>query len=163
MEDRRAHRRESLAPFVELFPEDGGAPVTGYPVDMSRGGLALESDRTLPVDSRVSVGVHFDPVVDEGEEGGESPVEFVSAHVVRVARIGGRHKISVVFDSLSESDHPLLWGGCSASSSASGAPRPRGHRPASAPQAPQSPSIRPRKSHGPCLPGGKAGGRVGSQ
>ena len=41
---------------------------------------------------------------------GDAPVEFVNAHVVRVARIGPRHKVSVVFDGLSEGDHPLLWG-----------------------------------------------------
>jgi len=110
MEDRRAHRRESLAPFIELFPEDGAAPVSGYPTDMSRGGLALEADLELPVDAKVSVGVHFDPVVADTAEAGDAPVEFVNAHVVRVARIGKRHKISVVFDSLSETDHPLLWG-----------------------------------------------------
>jgi len=111
VEDRRQHKRESLAPFTELFPEDGGEPVSGYPTDMSRGGLALESDVALPVDSRVTVGVHFDPVVaDETGESDDAPVEFISALVTRVAPMGKRHKISVVFEGLSEADHPLLWG-----------------------------------------------------
>jgi len=111
LEDRRQHKRESLAPFTELFPEDGGEPVSGYPTDMSRGGLALESDVALPVDSRVTVGVHFDPVVaDETGESDDAPVEFISALVTRVAPMGKRHKISVVFEGLSEADHPLLWG-----------------------------------------------------
>lgn len=111
MEDRRQHKRESLAPFTELFPEDGGEPITGYPTDMSRGGLALESDTPLAEGVRVTVGVHFDPVVADGtEDAGDAPVEFVSAHVTRVAPMGNRHKISVVFDTLSETDHPMLWG-----------------------------------------------------
>ena len=110
MEDRREHKRESLAPFVELFPEDGAAPVSGYPTDMSRGGLALEADDPLPLGAKVNVGVHFDPVVADGVETGDAPVEFVGAHVVRVAQMGKRHKISVGFDDLSEADHPLLWG-----------------------------------------------------
>jgi len=114
MLDRRRHKRESLAPFTEIFPEDGGPPVSGYPTDMSRGGLALESDAPLEVDSRVNVCIHFDPVVSDADEGTETaddtPVEFVSAKVLRVAPMGQRHKISVAFENLSEADHPILWG-----------------------------------------------------
>ena len=114
MRDRRRHKRESLAPFTEIFPEDGGEPVSGYPTDMSRGGLALESDAPLPVDSRVNVCIHFEPVVADEEDADEgiddAPVEFVSAKVLRVAPMGQRHKISVAFENLSEADHPILWG-----------------------------------------------------
>jgi PilZ domain len=110
VEDRRQHKRESLAPFTEIFPEDGGEPVSGYPTDMSRGGLALESDAALPEGGRVTVGVHFEPVVADDAAAGDAPVEFVSAHITRVAKLGPRHKISVVFDDLSEAEHPLLWG-----------------------------------------------------
>jgi hypothetical protein len=110
VEDRRQHKRESLAPFTELFPEDGGEPISGYPTDMSRGGLALESDVALEEGARLTVGVHFDPVVADEAASDDAPVEFVSAHVTRVAPLGKRHKISVEFDGLSEADHPLLWG-----------------------------------------------------
>lgn len=114
MRDRRRHRRESLAPFTEIFPEDGGPPVSGYPTDMSRGGLALESDAPLPVGSRVNVCIHFEPVVPDAEGAAEAPedapVEFVNATVLRVTPMGQRHKVSVAFEGLSESDHPLLWG-----------------------------------------------------
>jgi hypothetical protein len=114
MKDRRHHKRESLAPFTEIFPEDGGAPVSGYPTDMGRGGLALEADAPLPPGSRVNVCIHFDPVVADAEEapapGADAPVEFVSAVVKRVAPMGKRHKISVAFEDLSEADHPILWG-----------------------------------------------------
>jgi hypothetical protein len=110
VEDRRQHKRESLAPFTEIFPEDGGEPISGYPTDMSRGGLALESDTPLSEGGRVTVGVHFEPVVADGAVTEDAPVEFVSAHVTRVVKMGQRHKISVVFDNLSEAEHPLLWG-----------------------------------------------------
>jgi hypothetical protein len=110
VEDRRHHKRESLAPFTEIFPEDGGAPLTGYPTDMSRGGLALEADAPLPVGSQVNVCVHFDPVVADPREESDAPVEFVSAVVKRVAPMGKRHKVSVAFDRLNEADHPILWG-----------------------------------------------------
>lgn len=110
MEDRRQHRRESLAPFTEIFPEDGGPPLTGYPTDMSRGGLALEADAPLPVDSRVNVCVHFEAVVAEQAEAPDAPVEFICAVVKRVTPLGKRHKVSVEFDGLSEADHPILWG-----------------------------------------------------
>jgi hypothetical protein len=113
VEDRREHKRESLAPFTEIFPDDGGEPIGGYPTDMSRGGLALEADAPLDEGSRVTVGVHFEPVVADDVEVGDAPVEFVTAHVTRVAKMGEqgkRHKVSVEFDDLSESRHPLLWG-----------------------------------------------------
>jgi len=110
VEDRRQHKRESLAPFTEIFPEDGGEPISGYPTDMSRGGLALEADTPLSEGIRVTVGVHFEPVVADGAPTGDAPVEFVGAHVTRVAKMGPRHKVSVVFDNLSETEHPLLWG-----------------------------------------------------
>lgn len=110
MEDRRQFKRESLAPFTEVFPEDGGAPLSGYPTDMSRGGLALEADDALPVGSRVNVCVHFDPVVADQDEDADAPVEFVSAVVKRVAPLGKRHKVSVAFEGLTETDHPILWG-----------------------------------------------------
>jgi len=114
LKDRRKFKRESLAPFTEIFPEDGGPPVSGYPTDMSRGGLALEADEPLPARTRVSVCIHFDPVVADAEEAPEpsddAPVEFVSAVVKRVAPMGKRHKISVAFENLTEDDHPILWG-----------------------------------------------------
>lgn len=111
MKERRKFRRESLAPYTEIFPEDGGEPVEGYPVDMSRGGLALEADAPLPLGSHVTVCVHFDPV-EEGEEeaGEEAPVEFINAVVRRVAPLGTRHKVSVEFEGLNEADHPILNG-----------------------------------------------------
>ncbi|MBI5137126.1 MAG: PilZ domain-containing protein [Nitrospirae bacterium] len=109
MRDRRDHKRESLAPFTEIFPEDGGEPISGYPTDMSRGGLALEADAPLPVNSQVSVAVHFDEVSEDVAEG-EGPVEFVAAEVRRVEKMGGRHKVSVAFVNLNETDHPILSG-----------------------------------------------------
>ena len=111
MKERRKFRRESLAPYTEIFPEDGGEPLNGYPVDMSRGGLALEVDSPLPVNSQVTVCVHFDPVLAEGAgEEGDSPVEFVNAIIKRVAPLGERHKVSVEFIGLSEAEHPILNG-----------------------------------------------------
>lgn len=116
MKERRKFRRESLAPYTEIFPEDGGEPLNGYPVDMSRGGLALEVDAPLPIDSAVTVCVHFDPVgsdesdPEEGEEDGDSPVEFVNAIIKRVSPLGDRHKVSVEFIGLNEADHPILNG-----------------------------------------------------
>ncbi len=115
MKERRKFRRESLAPYTEIFPEDGGEPLNGYPVDMSRGGLALEVDSPLPLDSQVTVCVHFDPVVadecgPDGAEEGESPVEFVNAIIKRVSPLGDRHKVSVEFVGLNEADHPILNG-----------------------------------------------------
>ncbi len=109
MPDRRAHKRESLAPFTEIFPEDGGEPVSGYPTDMSRGGLALESDQPLPEGSQVTVAIHFDAISAEADAG-DGPVEFVNAEVKRVEKLGERHKVSVGFVSLNETDHPLLSG-----------------------------------------------------
>ncbi len=109
MPDRRAHKRESLAPFTEIFPEDGGEPVSGYPTDMSQGGLALESDAALPEGSRVTVAIHFDEISEESEEG-DGPVEFVNAEVKRVEKMGERHKVSVGFVALNETDHPMLSG-----------------------------------------------------
>jgi hypothetical protein len=111
MHDRREHRRESLAPFTEIFPEDGGEPISGYPIDMSKGGLALECDVALPEESNVNVAVHFD-TVEEGvdDEAGNGPVEFVNAVVQRVESVGSKHKVSVAFTSLNEQDHPILSG-----------------------------------------------------
>jgi len=109
MQDRRQHKRESLAPFTEIFPEDGSEPISGYPTDMSQGGLALEADTPLPEGSHVNVAVHFDEVSEDVAEG-EGPVEFVDAQVTRVEKVGEQHKVSVVFLSLNETDHPILSG-----------------------------------------------------
>lgn len=111
MKERRKFRRESLAPYTEIFPEDGGEPLDGYPTDMSRGGLALESDAELEVGSRVTVCIHFDPVVaEEASPSGDEPVEFINALVKRVSRMGQRYKVSVEFEGLSEEEHPILHG-----------------------------------------------------
>ncbi|MFQ5508878.1 MAG: PilZ domain-containing protein [Leptospirillia bacterium] len=113
MKDRRKFRRESLAPFTEIFPEDGGEPISGFPTDMSRGGLALEADDPMELGSDVTVCIHFKPVVPEEEEeepGEDTPVEFISATVRRVMPMGKRHKVSVEFNGLSESEHPILNG-----------------------------------------------------
>ncbi|MDH5526550.1 MAG: PilZ domain-containing protein [Nitrospirota bacterium] len=112
MKERRKHRRESLAPYTEIFPADGGEPLEGYPTDMSQGGLALEADHEMRVGSEVTVAVHFDPVVadENASEDDDSPVEFIQAVVKRVAPMGNRHKISVEFKDLSEEVHPILVG-----------------------------------------------------
>ncbi|MDH4229702.1 MAG: PilZ domain-containing protein [Nitrospirota bacterium] len=112
MKERRKFRRESLAPYTEIFPADGGEPVGGYPIDMSRGGLALETETSLPLGSNVTVAVHFDPVVDDeqSEDAGDAPVEFIQATVKRIAPAGKLNKISVEFIGLSETEHPILVG-----------------------------------------------------
>ena len=108
MEERRRYKRESLAPFTEIFPEDGSEPISGYPIDMSRGGLALEADAPMALGDKVNVAIHFDPV-DE-EEGDDHPVEFIQSVVKRVDKMGEHHKVSVEFVGLSEVDHPILYG-----------------------------------------------------
>jgi len=112
MEERRHHRRESLAPYTEIFPEDGSEPISGYPTDMSLGGLALESDVALPEGGTVNVAVHFGNVdedhledMDETDTG-----EFIQARVVRVEPLGERHKVSVAFIDCNETTHATLYG-----------------------------------------------------
>jgi len=99
-----------LAPFTEIFPEDGSEPISGYPTDMSQGGLALESQSALEKESQVSVAIHFDEACEEVSEGA-GPVEFVDAVVQRAEKLADdRYKVSVAFVSLNETDHPRLWG-----------------------------------------------------
>ncbi len=114
MEERRNFKRESLAPFTELFPEDGGEPISGYPINMSRGGLSLEAGQQMQVGERVSVAVHFESVgdtdgdVDAGEPG--TVVEFVQAEILRVDPVGERFHVSVSFVDFNETNHPTLYG-----------------------------------------------------